>query len=330
MKLQKIIRNILMEETTSISKEVEYLLGNQIYVDEIYKQLRAIHQNNPRNNKENILTFIQVFSKKLDTIFNQIFLTGTNAEKILNLINKTSDSEESPLLESESTSSLGFEKFNEYFKYMYYLYNDIQKVVNGIKETPTSDINTLKPKIERYYNLTIKDNNSMLELIKALFQYLKQSYGNISSGQTTKSTETQGGFNIDWSTKQIVKRYSDSTIIFLSPEKVLERVGKDMGSGFDIRNQGVRIGDRLEKAMEYLKNPNVEAYQPTMLYVESFEYDKNSQKQYYDVPKIGISDGRHRLLAAYNLGLKSFPFEVFNRDEEQQIKDLKYLESTLK
>ena len=50
MKLQKIIRNILMEETTSISKEVEYLLGNQIYVDEIYKQLREIHQNNPRNN----------------------------------------------------------------------------------------------------------------------------------------------------------------------------------------------------------------------------------------------------------------------------------------
>ncbi len=136
--------------------------------------------------------------------------------------------------------------------------------------------------------------------------------------------------HIDWGSAKIVKRNPDSTIIYLSPEKVLGRVGKDMGSGFDIRNQGVRIGDRLEKAKEWLKNREISTYQATMLYVEPWYYGDDNQIHYYDEPKIGISDGRHRLLAAYQLGIEEFPFEIFNRDEEQQIKDVEYLESNLK
>jgi hypothetical protein len=135
---------------------------------------------------------------------------------------------------------------------------------------------------------------------------------------------------IDWSSAKIIKRNPDSTIIYLSPEKVLERVGKDMGSGFDIRNQGVRIGDRLEKAKEWLKNRDISTYQATMLYVEPWYYGDDNKIHYYDEPKIGVEDGRHRLLAAYQIGLKEFPFEIFNRDEQQQINDVEYLESNLK
>lgn len=327
MNFKRILKKILLEDTDTISKEVEYLLGNHSYVDEIYNELRKIHQNNPRNNKERILTFISEFSKKLNSFGNQVFLAGTNAEKILKMLNEPSDSNRNQISESESMEDLGFSKFNDYFKYMYYEYNKIQNIVNRIKETPTSNIEELRPQIEDYYNLMVKDNNSMFEFVKAFQQYLRQSYANISSGKTSK---TQEGFNIDWSSKQIVKRNRDSSIVYLSPQKVLDRVGRDMGAGFDIRNQGVRIGDRLEKAIEYLKNKEVEAYQPTMLYVETWYYDNNNQKRYYDEPKVGVSDGRHRLLAAANLGLTDFPFEVFNTDEEQQMKDVKYLEQTLK
>ena len=105
----------------------------------------------------------------------------------------------------------------------------------------------------------------------------------------------------------------------MSPEKVLERVGEDMGSAFDIRNTSVRIGNRLEKAMEYLKNREVQNYEPTALYVEYTGWDSNGQKVELETPKVGISDGRHRLLAAFNLGLKKFPFEVYPEDKDYLI-----------
>jgi len=133
---------------------------------------------------------------------------------------------------------------------------------------------------------------------------------------------------IDWSSKRVRKRAGHSDILFLSPAKILERVGKDMPE-FDIRKQGVKIGDRLEKAKEYLRNvmdnPEFDTVEGTNVYMEWWKWGDNGEKIYFDEPKIGIADGRHRLLAAYELGLESFPIEIFSMSEEEQERDKEYL-----
>ena len=138
---------------------------------------------------------------------------------------------------------------------------------------------------------------------------------------------------IDWSSKRVRKRTGHSDILFLSPEKILNRVGKDMPE-FDIRKQGVKIGDRLDKAKEYLRNvmenPEFDTVEGTNVYLEWWKWGDNNEKVYYDEPKIGIADGRHRLLAAYEMGLESFPIEIFSMSEVDQERDKEYLENNFK
>ena len=321
MSLKQTIRRILREETTKLDKELHYLIANHKHIDDAMNKLKTIFNESPKNNKENILSFIEEFLKGLDILFRQIFINAKYCESTLGLLNESRIKR--TIIKEDDVDRTGINKFYDYFNYMVKLYYQIEKSINEIKNTPTSDKETLKSNINNYYELIYKDNNSMFELIKYINQLLENTYNDITSNKTTK---TSNKFNIDWGSKTIVKRSNNSEVIYLSPQKVLERVGKDMGSGFDIRNQGVRIGNRLEKAMEYLKNTNVEAYQPTALYVENWGYDDSGQKVKYKEPKIGISDGRHRLLAAFNLGLEEFPFEIQNPNEE----DINYLESNLK
>ena len=321
MNLKQTIKRILREETTKLDKELHYLIANHKHIDDAINELKTIFNETPKNNKENILRFIEQFLKGLDVLFRQIFINAKYCESTLGLLNESRLKR--ILVKEDDVDRTGINKFYDYFNYMVKLYYQIEKSINEIKNTSTSDKETLKSNINNYYQLIYKDNNSMFELIKYINQLLENTYNDITSNKTTK---TSNKFNIDWGSKTIVKRSNNSEVIYLSPQKVLERVGKDMGSGFDIRNQGVRIGNRLEKAMEYLKNTNVEAYQPTALYVENWGYDDSGQKVKYKEPKIGISDGRHRLLAAFNIGLEEFPFEIQNPNEE----DINYLESNLK
>jgi len=321
MSLKQTIRRILREETTKLDKELHYLIANHKHIDDAINELKTIFNETPKNNKENILRFIEQFLKGLDILFRQIFINAKYCESTLGLLNESRIKR--TIIKEDDVDRTGINKFYDYFNYMVKLYYQIEKSINEIKNTPTSDKETLKSNINNYYELIYKDNNSMFELIKYINQLLENTYNDITSNKTTK---TSNKFNIDWDSKTIVKRSNNSEVIYLSPQKVLERVGKDMGSGFDIRNQGVRIGNRLEKAMEYLKNTSVEAYQPTALYIENWGYDDSGQKVKYKEPKIGISDGRHRLLAAFNIGLEEFPFEIQNPNEE----DINYLESNLK
>jgi hypothetical protein len=133
---------------------------------------------------------------------------------------------------------------------------------------------------------------------------------------------------IDWKSKRVRKRAGHSDILYLSPEKLLDRVGNDMPE-FDIRKPGVRIGERLQNAKDYLinvmENPEFDTVEGTNVYLEWWKWDDNGEKIYFDEPKIGIGDGRHRLLAAYELGLESFPIEIFSMSEEEQNRDKEYL-----
>jgi hypothetical protein len=140
--------------------------------------------------------------------------------------------------------------------------------------------------------------------------------------------------DIDWGSKKVRKRVGHSDILYLSPAKILERVGEDMPD-FDIRKQGVRIGDRLGKAKEFLRNvienPEYDTVEATNIYLEWWTWgDAPGEKIFFKKPKMGISDGRHRLLAAYELGLNSFPIELFSMSEIEQEKNKEYLETHFK
>jgi hypothetical protein len=135
--------------------------------------------------------------------------------------------------------------------------------------------------------------------------------------------------DIDWGSKKIRKRVGHSDILFLSPKKILEKVGMDMPD-FDIRNQDVRIGDRLERAKEFLMNTDRNEYEATNVYLEWWTWGRDGERIEFDEPKMGISDGRHRLLAAYELGIDSFPIEIFSMSEEEQEKNKEYLEQNFK
>jgi hypothetical protein len=139
--------------------------------------------------------------------------------------------------------------------------------------------------------------------------------------------------DIDWGSKKVRKRAGHSEILYLSPKKILERVGEDMPD-FDIRKQDVRIGDRLGKAKEFLRNvienPEYNTVEATNVYLEWWTWGMNGERIEFDEPKMGISDGRHRLLAAYELGIDSFPIEIFSMSEEEQEKNKEYLEQNFK
>ena len=111
-------------------------------------------------------------------------------------------------------------------------------------------------------------------------------------------------------------------IIFVSTDKLLERLGKD-DPNYDIQNEKNRIGNRLEKAKDFLQkyvtdnryiNPKTGERTNTNV---SFE---TSVVGIYD-GKLGFTDGRHRVLAAKELGYKEVAIEI-PTDQEQLFNDL--------
>jgi hypothetical protein len=160
-------------------------------------------------------------------------------------------------------------------------------------------------------------------------------------------TENLEKIYIDWESmpiKQFRKRNPNTEIIFLSPEKIYDRLSTD-NPDLDIKNNPqLRISDRLNKSKEYLinytKDPYIEPeqkdyflvdgewkylpdpkferrkmmFEPTSVYLDRYSFNS------FGEPKVAISDGRHRLLAALELGMDKFPIEVYPEDKE-------YLES---
>jgi len=106
-------------------------------------------------------------------------------------------------------------------------------------------------------------------------------------------------------------RYKNSKIIFVSPTKLLDRLEMDSPS-YAIRSGKNQIGDRVKRAKEYiLKNwDNPEA--------------KKRQRHYIFEPSIvgiyngclSFSDGRHRVLAAEELGIPEVAIEIPRSQEK--------------
>lgn len=77
-----------------------------------------------------------------------------------------------------------------------------------------------------------------------------------------------------------------NTLVWVSPEKVMKRLTTDDPS-YDVQNPRNRIGNRLERATEFLQkywdDPS-RIFEPSMI---SFYEDR-----------LSFTDGRHRMLAA--------------------------------
>lgn len=112
--------------------------------------------------------------------------------------------------------------------------------------------------------------------------------------------------------KKYTPRYDNNKIIFLDPDKLLTQHTID-DPDFAIINKKNQIGNRVEKAKEFLLK---------YLHDDSWEHPVSKKRSpstkvtfepsiahIYD-DKLSFTDGRHRILAAKELGLKLVPVEV--------------------
>lgn len=109
-------------------------------------------------------------------------------------------------------------------------------------------------------------------------------------------------------------RYKNDIIIFVSPTKLMDRLEEDSPE-FSIRGGKNQIGNRVQRAKEYiLKNWN------------NPDAKKNTKNWFYQIfqPSIcgiyngglSFSDGRHRVLAAEELGIPEVAIEIPRNQEK--------------
>lgn len=102
-------------------------------------------------------------------------------------------------------------------------------------------------------------------------------------------------------------------VIFVSPEKLLKIHGEHQPD-FDVRNKKNQIGNRVEKAKQYIIDYNKDQrWIHPIKKTRSNSTFVNFEPSVVEINlnnKIGFIDGRHRVLAAYELGIDKVPIEV--------------------
>lgn len=104
-----------------------------------------------------------------------------------------------------------------------------------------------------------------------------------------------------------------NALVYVSPSKILARHGQD-APDFDVRDKKNQIGNRVERAKNFIRtyaedqtpvNPAT-GERLSKLGTITFEPSIASLTR----GKVGFTDGRHRILAAQELGLAAVPLEV--------------------
>lgn len=88
------------------------------------------------------------------------------------------------------------------------------------------------------------------------------------------------------------------TLVWVSPEKILKRFAVD-SPDYDVQNPVNRLGTRLERATEFIQKYWND---PSMIFEPSIITFYNN--------RLSFTDGRHRMLAAYQLGIPKVGVEV--------------------
>jgi hypothetical protein len=95
-------------------------------------------------------------------------------------------------------------------------------------------------------------------------------------------------------------------IIFVDPEKLLDRLTHDEPD-YDIRIPKNQIGSRLQRAKEFIQkywNDPKEIFEPSLVEI-GIPFNN----------KISFGDGRHRVLAAFELGIPEIGIEIPRKQE---------------
>lgn len=111
----------------------------------------------------------------------------------------------------------------------------------------------------------------------------------------------------------------DNVLVFVDPSKVLDRLSKD-DPEFDVQNPKNQIGSRVQKAKDYILN-----YAKDNRWINPKNGSRSDYSKATFEPsivainngKIGFEDGRHRILAAKELGISSIGIEVPKAQAEQ-------------
>jgi hypothetical protein len=109
-----------------------------------------------------------------------------------------------------------------------------------------------------------------------------------------------------------MRRPKENEIIFVSVDELLDKHAKDQPQ-YDIQKKENRIGNRVEKAKKFIQdyikdqrfiNPKTGGRENNKVSFEPSVVDAD------ETGKISFEDGRHRVLAAKELGIKKVPIEV--------------------
>lgn len=162
-----------------------------------------------------------------------------------------------------------------------------------------------------------KSDGTNPELVEAVEELLKE---------TPQAGSVLGG-DVDLTMVEYAQRYPKThEVVFVDPSKVLERLAKD-DPNYDVQNKKNQIGNRVQKAKDFILNyakdrrwinhkTGVRSESTNAIFEPSIAQINNG--------KISFEDGRHRILAAKELGITKVAIEV-PKEQVNQFK--KYFEA---
>lgn len=187
---------------------------------------------------------------------------------------------------------------------------------------------TLKPTIDKFkFAIDLAKQNNPQAQNQQITNTQTQNQGVLTELRKTIRKIIENEFSGEELTnkKYKLRHPKTNTIVFVDVDKVLDKHGLDSPE-FDIRIKKNQIGNRIDKAKNYIKDyidddrwihPKTGKRQDNEFSKMNFE----PSVAYINNGKLGFEDGRHRILAAKELGLKTVALEV-PKDQVDLFKEL--------
>jgi polyhydroxyalkanoate synthesis regulator phasin len=216
--------------------------------------------------------------------------------------------------------------------------------ISEIAEIPSYHISDAAKKLG--YDAIIDKNSSqyeneiiVLDESKILYPEDKQQPvaeagqgGATEPTQEVKAGSVVGG-EVDLTTVEYKQRYPKThEVVFVDPSKVLDRLTKD-DPDYDVQNKKNQIGSRVQKAKDFILNyaKDKRWINPkTGVRSETTKAEFEPSIAQINNGKISFEDGRHRILAAKELGIGKVAIEVPKGQANQFKKDFEAVEQSLK
>jgi len=166
------------------------------------------------------------------------------------------------------------------------------------------------------------------------YQALRKNFEKEQSlKETPQAASVSVGGEVDLTTVEYKQRYPKThEVVFVDPSKVLDRLTKD-DPDYDVQNKKNQIGSRVQKAKDFILNyaKDKRWINPkTGVRSETTKAEFEPSIAQINNGKISFEDGRHRILAAKELGIGKVAIEVPKGQANQFKKDFEAAEQSLK